>query len=257
MAHVPLTIINIDEIAIPHVDTLNTYDGNNNVDDQFCSAVEHVRAVAEQDQAARDLAEARRRFPTPASGRVEDDEEGVRPIEGGDDSMEDGSGSEEDGSGEEDEDRTTNEASFHQSATSLTTTVVGSTNPPTPPSPPPPSTTPTVKTKTTTATNPTMQPGSSASSATTPPTIATALPCLYLPKSVDVAEEAEDEARRPPPVAVIYGPTAEQGYEARGLPPYTGKEATHRPSLRAERMRRGALSVPYRLPQADSSSTTG
>ena len=103
MSHVPLTIINLDEI-LPHVNTLTTYDANNNVDDPFCSAVEHVRAAAERDQAARDLAEARRRFPTPASGRVEEDEEGLRAVEGGDDLMEAGSGSEEDGSGETDED---------------------------------------------------------------------------------------------------------------------------------------------------------
>jgi hypothetical protein len=61
MAHILLTIINID--AIPHVQTLTTlttYDENNNIDDPLCLAVEHVRAAAKQHERdiATNLAEA-------------------------------------------------------------------------------------------------------------------------------------------------------------------------------------------------------
>ena len=76
-----------------HVDTLNTYDGNNNVDDPSAQPSNMSEPSPSETRRARtterDLAEARRRFPTPASGRVEEDEEGVRPIEGGDVRMED------------------------------------------------------------------------------------------------------------------------------------------------------------------------
>ena len=36
----------------------------------------------------------------------------------------------------------------------------------------------------------------------------------------DITEEAMDDEGRAPPVAVIYGPTAEEGYAMRGLPSY-------------------------------------
>ncbi|KAF8257049.1 hypothetical protein EI94DRAFT_1819251 [Lactarius quietus] len=86
------------------------------------NTVEHVRAVAEQDQAEQDLAEAHRRFPTPTSSRVEEDEGGLLPVEGGDVGMETGSDSEEDSDGETDKDTAADEASILQPSTAFTST---------------------------------------------------------------------------------------------------------------------------------------
>ncbi|KAF8267359.1 hypothetical protein EI94DRAFT_1701054 [Lactarius quietus] len=66
MAHIPLTIINIDNI--PHINTLTAYDEWNNINDPLSA-----------EQAKHDLKEAHHQFPTPTRGQVEEDM-GGQPI---------------------------------------------------------------------------------------------------------------------------------------------------------------------------------
>ncbi|KAF8259542.1 hypothetical protein EI94DRAFT_1813182 [Lactarius quietus] len=213
MSYVPLTTITFD---LPPVDTLTNYDSNNNVDDPFCSAVEQVRAVAEQDkqereQQERDLAKARQRFPTPASGRVEDDEEENHVDEGGDAVMAAGSDSEDDSKGETDEDTVANEASILQPSTAATsTTAVDRYD----------------SDDSSDADESYYEARVVCTRCDNPPNYCHCAPRFIPPPITRVDDESAEETSNAEggssPVAVVYGPMAEAGYTARGILPYSG-----------------------------------